>query len=194
MTAGRQINSLSQNWCTPPKYVNVVREFFGGKIDLDPCSNEHSIVNARVEYTLPKNDGLKDSWNFPTVYVNPPYGTDRARGSSITNWIHKCAETSRKYKSEVLALIPVAVNTRHWKKYIFGVANSICFLADTRLKFINGGNDKGAPMACAMVYWGKDSERFYIIFSDYGAVVNLSSLKKRGWVSPDLGNQLFDNI
>ena len=46
MTAGRKINSTSQNWGTPEKYVNAVRKFFGGHIDLDPCSNEHSIVHA----------------------------------------------------------------------------------------------------------------------------------------------------
>ena len=56
MTAGRKIRTLSQDWGTPEKYVKAVREFFGGKIDLDPCSNECSIVNAQVEYRLPAHD------------------------------------------------------------------------------------------------------------------------------------------
>ena len=36
-------------------------------------------------------------------------------------------------------------------------------MADTRLKFLIKGKDegKGAPMACAMVYWGKNYERFF---------------------------------
>lgn len=194
MTAGRQINSLSQDWCTPPKYVKVVKEFFGGKIDLDPCSNIHSVVKAKVECLLPETDGLKANWNFPTIYVNPPYGADRIRGTTIANWLQKCAESNKKYDCEVLALIPVATNTKHWKRYIFGVANSICFLADTRLKFINGGNDKGAPMACAMVYWGRHAGRFYKIFSNFGAVVEVTTLRKKGWTSPDIGLQLFDGF
>jgi hypothetical protein len=75
----------------------------------------------------------------------------------------------------VLALVPVAVNTAHWKQFIFGKARSVCFLADTRLKFLVNGNDggKGAPMACCMVYWGTNHDRFCKIFSKYGAVIEL---------------------
>lgn len=185
MTAGRKINSDSQEWCTPPKYVNAVRKFFG-KIHLDPCSNPQSIVNAGTEYMLPKINGLIASWNFPTIYVNPPYGTDKVRKTSIRDWLFKCTDAHVSYGSEVLALIPVATNTKHWKQYIFTEANSICFLADTRLKFINGGHDKGAPMACAIIYWGKDEDKFYRHFSEYGAVISVVSLKKKGWVSPDM--------
>ena len=42
MSAGRKVNSLSQEWGTPEKYVQAVKEFFGGEIDLDPCSNQYS--------------------------------------------------------------------------------------------------------------------------------------------------------
>lgn len=186
MTAGRRINTDSQDWCTPPKYIKAIKDFFGGMIHLDPCSNERSIVGAENEYMLPEQDGLAASWDFPTIYVNPPYGLDKIRNTSIKDWLRRCAEAYLEYDSEVLALIPVASNTKHWKQYIFGVADSICFLADTRLKFINGKGDKGAPMACAMVYWGKNHKKFYDIFSKYGAVVNINDLNKRKWVSPDL--------
>lgn len=194
MTAGRKINSDGQDWCTPPKYVNAVREFFG-EIHLDPCSNENSIVKAKTEYMLPETDGLRALWDFPTIYVNPPYEIDRVRRTSIRDWIRKCADAHEKNKSEVLALIPVAVNTKHWKQYIFGKATSVCFLADTRLKFINGGHDKGAPMACAVVYWGKKGNRFYKHFSKHGAVIDITDLREKRWVSPDLvqnQNKLFD--
>ena len=85
MSAGRRVNTLSHEWCTPAKYVNAVKKFFGGKIDLDPCSNDDSIVNATVEYRLPEKDGLKEIWNFNKIYVNPPYGADKERGTSIKN-------------------------------------------------------------------------------------------------------------
>jgi hypothetical protein len=77
-------------------------------------------------------------------------------------------------------LIPVAVNTAHWKQFIFGKARSVCFLADTRLKFLVNGSDggKGAPMACSMVYWGMDHERFRKIFNKYGAVIPLDELQR----------------
>lgn len=154
MTAGRKVNTLSQNWCTPYKYVKVIRSFFGGKIDLDPCSNEHSIVGVEHSFCLPYMDGLKEEWNYPTIYVNPPYGADRNRGTSIKDWLRKCAEAYDRYQSEVIALVPVATNTSHWKECVFGKASSICFLYETRLKFLVDGvpSKKGAPMACCLVY------------------------------------------
>lgn len=177
--AGRSVHPQSQHWCTPPKYIEAIRKVFNGKIELDPCSNKESIVNADVEYILPKKDGLKEEWNYKTIYINPPYGADRKRGTTIKNWIHKCADSHKKYNSEILALIPVATNTAHWKHYIFGKAVAICFLYDTRLKFlINGTTDnKGAPMACCIVYWGKNSTKFKEVFEQFGAVVDISNLR-----------------
>jgi len=179
MSAGRTVNSQSQSWGTPPKYVKAVKRFFGGSISLDPCSNEYSIVHAETEFTLPDNDGLKEEWKFPTIYVNPPYGADRERGTTIKNWLAKCALTHQKYGSEILALVPVATNTGHWKQSVFGRAKALCFLYDTRLKFLENGSGagKGAPMACAMIYWGNDYDRFYDIFIEFGAVVDLSNLQ-----------------
>lgn len=178
MTAGRTLNTISQEWGTPEKYVEAVRDFFGGRVDLDPCSNEYSIVHARAEYRLPEHDGLSESWDFPTIYVNPPYGIDKDRGTSIRNWLCRCAAASQEHKSEILALVPVATNTGHWKNYVFGKASGVCFLYDTRLKFlVNGQNGgKGAPMSCAMIYWGRAFDRFFSIFSEFGAVVDLRPL------------------
>ncbi len=178
MSAGRTVNSQSQSWSTPPKYVKAIKRFFGGSISLDPCSNQYSIVKAETEFMLPQNDGLKEDWNYPTIYINPPYGADRERGTTIKNWLAKCALTHQNYGSEILALVPVATNTGHWKQSVFGQARAICFLYDTRLKFLENGLDvgKGAPMACAMIYWGKDYEEFFDIFIEYGAVVNIKNL------------------
>jgi hypothetical protein len=79
----------------------------------------------------------------------------------------------------VLALVPVATNTSHWKEYVWGRATAVCFLYDTRLKFLENGNNvgKGAPMACAMVYWGSDYVRFSEVFLKHGAVVDLRELQ-----------------
>jgi hypothetical protein len=178
MSAGRTVNSQSQSWGTPAKYVKAVKRFFGGSVSLDPCSNEHSIVYAETEFMLPDTDGLKEDWDYPTIYMNPPYGADRERGTTIKDWLNKCALTRQKYGSEILALVPVATNTGHWKQSVFGQAAAVCFLYDTRLKFLENGSGggKGAPMACAMIYWGKYYDKFYKIFIEYGAVVNLSEL------------------
>lgn len=179
MSAGRTVNSQSLSWGTPKKYVKAIKHFFGGTILLDPCSNAYSIVNAETEFQLPINDGLKEKWNFATIYVNPPYGADRKRKTTIKNWLAKCAFSNKEYNSEILALVPVATNTGHWKQSVFGKAEAVCFLYDTRLKFLENGLDvgKGAPMACCMVYWGNNYNKFHETFIEYGAVVNISNLQ-----------------
>lgn len=143
------------------------------KVEFDPCSNKDSIVNAGIEIILP-DDGLKQKWSYKTIFVNPPFGRDFERKTTIKDWILKCYEANEKYDAEVLLLIPVATNTSHWKEFIFGKASAICFLYDTRLKFrINGNEDnKGCPMACAMIYYGENIEKFYKIFSSVGYVMS----------------------
>jgi hypothetical protein len=179
MTAGRKVIGNSRDWGTPKKYVDAVKQVFGGSIGLDPCSNSYSIVQADTEYLLPQSDGLRESWNFPTIYVNPPYGIDHHQGTSIKDWLRRCEHAHRVYASEVIALVPVATNTGHWKKYVYGKAAAICFLYDTRLRFLVRGKDagKGAPMSCAMVYWGRRCiASFATVFMRFGAVVDTRNL------------------
>ena len=82
MTAGRNYGYNKTDWNTPQKYVDAILGVFG-EIDLDPCSNEHSIVPAYYKYILPMN-GLKLNWNCFRTYVNPPYGRNKD-GTTIYN-------------------------------------------------------------------------------------------------------------
>ena len=61
---------------------------------------------------------------------------------------------------------------------MFGAADGVTFLCDTRLRFLENGKDTGkdAPMSCAMVYWGQRYDHFEEIFLPFGAVVNLKHL------------------
>lgn len=172
MTAGRNAISDKKDWNTPPKYIKLINKMF--EVELDPCSNNTSMLNSTVKYILPV-DGLKESWNYKTIYVNPPYGRNPENKTTIYNWIEKGVEANEKYKSEILYLIPVATNTKHFKELIFKNANGLCFLSDTRLKFWNGGKEdkKGAPMACCFVYFGSNYEKFENIFNDYGKCFRL---------------------
>ena len=172
MTAGRKSGYNKTNWNTPLKYVKAVLDVFE-EIDLDPCSNNESIVPSLHKFCLPV-DGLKENWNYPRVYVNPPFGRGLNK-TTIYDWVRKCYEQANK-DTNIIALIPVATNTKHWKEFVFR-SNVICFLGDTRLKFrVNGNeNNKGASMACAMVYWGNDSDKFKQVFNKYGTCVSILS-------------------
>ena len=168
MSAGRKNTSEKKNWNTPPKYVRVIKEFFDGVPQLDPCSNESSMVDAGTEYILP-TDGLSESWDYDTIFVNPPYGRNAENKTTIKDWL-KLGLEAHVRGAEVLYLIPVATNTSHFKGIIFKHAAAICFTEDTRLKFWDGGKEmkKGAPMACCFVYFGKRTEKFFSCFNSCG--------------------------
>lgn len=78
-------------------------------------------------------------------------------------------------KGEVIFLIPVATNTRHFKEIIFKKYNAICFLSDTRLRFYNQGfeDKKGAPMACCLCHKGHRVNKFVEKFSQFGKVFSM---------------------
>ena len=67
-----------------------------------------------------------EEWVQRTIFINPPYGRDIQRKTSIKNWIQKSYESNRKYGNEILMLLPVSTNTIHWRDFIFG-KSSICF-------------------------------------------------------------------
>lgn len=162
MTAGRKNISDKKDWNTPPKYIELIKKMLG-VIELDPCSNEFSMIDAKVRYILP-TDGLKENWNYKTIYINPPFG--RSDKTSLYDWIKKGVDIYKINKNEILYLIPVATNTKHFKELIFKNANGICFLNDTRLKFWSEGKEdkKGAPMSCCLVYFGENYDKFFDIF------------------------------
>lgn len=164
MTAGRKSSVNKTDWNTPPKILSKILNFWK-YIDLDPCSNEYSLVNANTKFFL-EDDGLCQDWNkYSTIFINPPYG----RG--IYSWIYKASLTN----SEIIMLIPVATNTKHFKELVFNKFNNICFLSDTRLKFYNQGKEdkKGAPMACCLIYKGTQSKQFKSVFESLGKTISL---------------------
>lgn len=183
MTAGRTVIGNSRDWCTPLKYVRAVKQVLG-TISLDPCSNQWSQVGAEIEWRLPEADGLRAEWNYPTIYVNPPYGSDQERGTRIIDWLRKCSEANEHFGADVIALVPIAANTKHWKLYVWPTASAVCFLYDTRLRFLVNGRDdgKGAPMACAAIYWGCNKRLFAAVFKEHGAVVDLAGIALPGQV------------
>ena len=175
-TAHATIENKTGNWCTPHKIAKLVKEFFN-EISLDPCSNNYSIIDAKTKWTK-QDSGLLLNWhNYETIYVNPPYGRDKTAKTSISNWLEKCADAFY-FGSEILALIPVSTNTGHWKKFVWPVATAICFLSDTRLKFTLNGEiqQKGAPMACCIVYYGDKLKKFCDVFKTSGAIIYLKAL------------------
>lgn len=90
----------SVHWNTPNRILTPVRDFFNGVIDLDPASNDTSIVGAVNEFSLPETDGLLTPWDVvgpgTRAYINPPFGKCYVRDDNEVVFAAKEWTTGRK--------------------------------------------------------------------------------------------------
>ena len=113
-----------------------------------------------------------------SVHVNPPMAPT---GKTAQGYLTGCTSAQTRMTSMARRSwrsFPVATNTGRWRRFVFGRVTAICFLHDTRPKFLvngcEGGN--GAPMACAMLCYGGRHARFLEVFGEHGAVVNIAHM------------------
>lgn len=153
------MRSQSVHHGTPPVVLDgVVYPVLGCPVDLDPCSNENSIVQARRNIIFPAENGLEIPWTG-TVFCNPPYGMPE-----IEKWIKKCVMENRRNGAEIISLLP-AHTSSSWFDYIATTADA-CFLwgpapGKRRVKHI--GNADAAAFHSCLVYWGPN----VALFSSY---------------------------
>lgn len=86
---------------------------------------------------------------------------------TIRDWIRAAVEWHQQTGLEVVMLIPVQPGTRAWQQYVLKFAAAICWMKG-RPKF--RGAKAGAPMDCALVYFGDESHEFARVFSKLGHV------------------------
>lgn len=146
----------SVHHCTPPVVLDgIVYPVLGRPVDLDPCTNDKSIVEARRHIIFPAEDGLAISWRGK-VYCNPPYGMPE-----ILQWIRKIVIEHRTGGAEIIALLPAHMSSS-WFDVVVATARA-CFLwgpgmGNRRVKF--GGNADAAAFDSAVVYWGPNLPLF----------------------------------
>lgn len=120
-------------WCTPPEIADPLAEFFGGPVDVDPCSNARSIIRARMALT---SGGLVLPWRLVssvdrTCYQNDPY-------SKADLWTAKMlAEIARGNVREHVRLSMMATSTRWWADMCYQPARNPRILALKRLLFLD---------------------------------------------------------
>tara|TARA_R100000808_G_C2155279_1_gene167327 strand:+ start:8889 stop:9368 length:480 start_codon:yes stop_codon:yes gene_type:complete len=130
-------SSKSMEWATPRDFFRKLDKEFG--FDLDPCAQSHNAVCSA--FFTPEEDGLLQSWEGKTVFVNPPYGR------SIGKWIKKAYEEGCKENTTVVMLIPSRTDTKYWHDYVMRASE--VRLIKGRLKF--GGGNNSAPFPSAVV-------------------------------------------
>jgi hypothetical protein len=171
------LGSAKQDWLTPPYFLDLVRRV--GPIALDPCANPRSFVNAWTSLYWPWVDGLSVRWYVPentVCFVNPPYGR------TLHLWANKMAADGptiiTNANANLISLIPARTGTGYWEQYIWPFADAVCFWHGgtqhpSRMCFygLDGRPaDQGATFDAAVVYFGKQRERFKSVFESYGTV------------------------
>lgn len=166
-------SSLSTEWWTPPKYVDVCRAMLGTKtdpmgIDLDPasCAEANALVKAS-RYFAPPQDALQMEW-FGRVFLNPPYGRTGGKSNQAV-WTAKLVQEFLSGRVTEAILLVNGSTSAKWFQPLW--ANSLCFV-DHRIDFSRAeANPPGSTHSNVFVYFGKRTARFAQYFVQFGPVV-----------------------
>lgn len=149
-------SSKSEEWYTPQSIIDPTVRLLGA-IDLDPCGHADSPVPAVVHFTAAQ-DGLSRKWSG-RVYMNAPYGR------RIEEWVEKlCAEYASGAVTEAIALVPARTETEWFTLFR---DFPVCYVRG-RLKF--SGHKNAAPFPSAVVYLGRNIDKFALCFGGLGDV------------------------
>lgn len=155
-------NSGCNEWYTPQKYVELVRDVLG-VIELDPASCEYANRTVKAEkYFSLDDDGLTKEWRG-RVWMNPPYGSE-----TIAAFVDKFVDEYNVGNiTEGIVLVNNATETG-WFRNLASVANSIVF-PQGRIRYESSSRESLAPLqGQAFLYFGNNTDRFFKVFSEIG--------------------------
>ena len=130
-------SSKKDSWATPQSFFDKLNKIYG--FTLDPCAAATN--NKCARFYTEKQDGLAQSWQGESVFMNPPYGRE------IKHWIKKAHDESLK-GGLIVCLIPARTDTAYWHDYC--MKGTIRFIRG-RLKF---SEKNSAPFPSAIVIFG----------------------------------------
>jgi hypothetical protein len=155
----------SDSWCSPTTVTLPLARFFGGAVDLDPCSNVRSLVRAREAWSAGSLHREWFSWKprRRTVYMNPPYSR---LGIWVPYLVRQFAEARRLFprnapRPEAIALVPVATSAGWWSAAL--QADALMFTR--RLTFV-GDKPFPARFDAVLLYFGDRVDEFRKAFAD----------------------------
>lgn len=156
-------SSESNEWYTPPEYLEAVRAVMGG-IDLDPASSELANQNVKAAtYFTSEDDGLQHDWPGK-VFCNPPYG-----GLQADFTAHLLGQYAKKITTEAILLVNSNSTETEWFSPLWSL--TLCFVQG-RINYINpAGNTSTSTHGSVFIYMGDNRHRFREIFSAFGPVV-----------------------
>jgi hypothetical protein len=157
----------SDSWCSPPEISVPLEDFHGGPVDIDPCSNDRSIIRARLALTT---GGLVLPWRLKrpvdrTGYQNDPYSQSEA-------WTVKMlAELAAGNIREHARLCMMSTSAVWWALMCLRPRRNPRILALKRIAFLDpfateaGKKRMGCRFEPALVYFGPRPAKFTRTFA-----------------------------
>ena len=161
--------STNNEWYTPEPFLKAARAVMGG-IDLDSASNDfaNQIVQAATFY-IEEQDGFTQPW-FGRIWLNPPYGRDEELNES--NQARWSGRLLAEYAAGAVAEAILLVNCVPGNSWFVPLKQFPMCLPDLRIRFYNEETKAGQPThSNALVYFGRNVDRFVEAFAQFGAVV-----------------------
>lgn len=133
---------ITTEWATPQWLFDELNERFA--FTLDPCA---TIENAKCgSFFAEADDGLAQSWEGETVFMNPPYGRQ------IGRWVRKAYEEALRPHTVTVCLIPARTDTAWWHTYVMR-ADEV-HLIQGRVRFVGKTVDNAPFPSCIVVFNG----------------------------------------
>lgn len=166
------VQSKSNEWYTPAKYVDAARKVMGG-IDLDPASCEmaNRTVKATRYYTREQN-GLVQGWHG-RIWLNPPYGKLNPIPGSTKSWQKLFVERalweySHKGIEQAILLL---LGNACFAHYFYPLWESPLCFHDGYISFNKpDGTTDDFGFGTIIAYLGPNESKFIEVFSQFGRI------------------------
>ncbi len=165
---------------TPEWLLNLVREFAGGQIALDVCTEPHNPTGAETFFHPGGSCGLAvvwhsalqrlGDWRIPVAWANVPYSTGQ-----VARWSQKAVDEAR-LGAEILLLTKDDCRPK-WNRFLRDNADARCRIAKG-VGFLEpdeaGGFRQlvGPQWGSCLWLFGRHRRRFERIFGAIGEVIH----------------------
>lgn len=201
--AGHIGDMVSQHWNTPEELLVPVRQTLGAidldPCDNEFSKTEARVSYKLPEHNGLTDSWLiaPDGSEINKVFCNPPYGTcylmegrnpitrkeykaldkeakQKVKVTKLEDWFKRaCDYTFSHDEYEIIMLVPSSTETSFWFKYVWGVADAICFLKGRVAHPLEGEKVAASTKGSAMIYYGPFEGTFRDAFENYGKAIKL---------------------
>ena len=153
----------SQEWGTPPEFLDAVERLFGRKMDFDLAATRRNTI-IKKRFFAQKDDALSRSWKGigKNLWLNPPFEyAGEPQKPSGRCFAQKCWEEAAHLNRDqkIFLLVRASVSCEWYDHYVHGSAD--VYAIRPRLKFVGAKDPYNSDLTLAVFYPGRRQSRFF---------------------------------